>query len=642
MTLLNGHLPIFQERSNSRPISASLDSSQLASFLSEQARIERLSSTLLNKHNANPLLLEPITHELFEVFKDLDDVDMDNIPTSEDAPMLLSVDHLDILEDSDTETEPKDSGPKGIVFDLSAYRERRKELSEFNMSDLMEIEEEEQGNSIPVSKQVEQTIAPVENMPSVPVEVPSVPAETQSAPPPAVQPSVQPEQPSVQPEQSNTQPEQPSVQPEQSNTQPVQPSVQPEQSNTQPKQPPTSSTDSIWYKQDQFSTDLSTKGTPIYAYPTSIIPIFSTPDQVQESNVIVSDSRAQASMFFNTNFDRAIQALNLPTSMIDLDYKEQWSHSGKTCFVYHLLQQLKDQDLYLAIITKDINDEAVLWELIRADLRLCCTRLNYALDDTWDGEYGVVVRTKPQPMSRSSQAVGEFNASVDMVLCLDVRIARKRDVFEKLHGTQGQPPPIVWMIALGSVEMKAFELLKNYSMSTAVFKSEIFKTLFTKENEWPDVTAYETLNAQVAANVASWLSHKTEEYQFRSTIELPQSYLLGYLPVQQIHILEDGEIEDMDISSDSEEIQADPRDLVLQDYIYKDLLPHYTIVKQPSKELPNKDTLISDNGQYVLNSIVEDYSKQVETIRHLFEKTLEDLQHKYKEKAKLAIPNIKK
>ncbi|KAI8375324.1 hypothetical protein EDC96DRAFT_496816 [Choanephora cucurbitarum] len=408
------------------------------------------------------------------------------------------------------------------------------------------------------------------------------------------------------------------------------------------------------------------KGAPVYAYQSGILPIFCTPSQIQEAEETTLDSRAQAAMFFNTNFDRALKILNFPTSMIDMDLKEQWLQSGKAFVIQHLLSSLASHDMYIAIITKDMDDEATLYDLVRSDLKLACIRINHVLDEVWDGEYGILVNTKPKHQTVSTQQ--SFSRSADLILCLDVRIARKKEIFQKLNdrGQSGDThPPVVWMIALGSVEMYAFDILKNHDLSPAVFKTESFRSLFSKDNHWPtfEDVSFETSIKTVASNLASWLirsnAAKSNEYQFRSTQKLPQSFELGYLPQKQPPAAElpssvtapliqssevDDDLEDMEISSDSE-MANETDDSALENYLSNELLPIYElqlIAKKAPKELPQKDELISDNGKLVLDNLVEDYNKQIENLRQKYEKALADLHNAYTEKAKMAVADIKK
>ncbi|KAI8344919.1 hypothetical protein BD560DRAFT_450591 [Blakeslea trispora] len=614
MTLLNGCLSVINENNSTKPFSASIEPSQLGALLKEKARIERLSSRLRNTHS-NQLFLEPPTHELFEIFRDLeDDDDQDHameeaVPGKPDVVQLKGIGELDLILDSDVDTVATPPTLPDIILDLSAYQERRKQLPclEDVLKEAMELAKVDQDQQTPVTVQ------------------PIVPSQSIQQPSPISAPVVEPTDPKVV--------------------------------NISPLE---------WYASHLVKPTLSTsKDTPIHAYQPGILPTFCTPSQIEEADRATDDSRAQAAMFFNTNFDRSLKILNFPTSMIDMDLKEQWLQSGKAFIIHHLLRSLASHDICIAIITKDMDDEAILYDLIRNDLKLVCVRINYVIEE-WKGEYGILVNTKPPP-NQALSTQQSFERSADLIICLDIRILHHRDVFQKLDSrtlSHRSNPPVVWMIALGSVEMNAYEILKSHDFSQDTFRSQPFKALFSKDNNWPtlDHIDFEAANTTVASNLASWLLQhldektKEEEYQFRSIQKLPQSFELGYLtqehttttpslsmpPTESDPMVED-ETEDMEISSDSD-IADSTDDLTLQTYLSNDLLPLYElhlVEKKASKELPEKDRLISDHGKLVLNNLAEEYNKKIENMRHEYEKALESLHSEYQKKASMATADIK-
>jgi hypothetical protein len=512
MSLLGGLLPIIEEKENSRPITASLEPHLIDNFLREQARLERLSQSTINPPNAKRLYLEPITPEIFDLYGYInEDTPMTDATDSELC--LFPAGKFNIMDDSDVDEDTFASPETPLLkLDLSAYRKRREETNE-RIKRLVAMSRQEETAKDVIAPPVTATIT-----------APLALDQTTSK-----QPETIPVLVSEQPEVAN----------KEVSNEPLQSIPTMITAMKRPAITPTTA----WFDKSQIDTsNIESSKKLIYAYADGMIPIFTTSAQQLESEALGKSSSAQAAMFFNMHFERAINTLNNPSVMVDASSQEKWLMSGKYLFLQELLTSLEQQNLTICIITKDMDDEARLLDLMRDHLKLDCLRITTALD-VWDGEYGVLVRTRKLQERISSCA--------DLMICMDVRISRDNDVFDKIKNNNGERPPVVWLISLGSVESKAYNYLKDHNTTFTISKSnKDFKNLIMEPNEWPPSNCCEEMNIVVVNNVLSWLLTKpSADYQYRSITYLPQSYPLGSLSPEKTSI---PEVVDMDISSDSE------------------------------------------------------------------------------------------
>jgi hypothetical protein len=541
MTLLGGLLPVIEEKENSRPITANLEPHVVDDFLREQARLERLSQSTINSPNAKQLYLEPVTHELFDLYSSINE-DTPMTDATDNELDLFPVGQLNIMDESDIEDTTTTTETPLLRLDLLAYRKRREETNQ-RLKRLMIVPGREEATN-------KKTVPPAtENDSVLPTTVEPTPLtsaqitlqQPKTVPAPALAPVLQsPELALVHA------PQQLEPVTKEANNVPL-----PTIAATEPSTiiTATINTTSAWFDNSQIdtttssSTDSSKK--PIYAYPDCMIPIFTTQAQQVESDLLSKSSSAQMAMFFSMHFDKTIGALNNPSVMVDAPSEEKWQLSGKHLFIQELLANLEQHNLTLCIVTKDMEDEARLLDLIRDHLKLDCLRINTAVD-AWDGEYGIVVRTR-----KHQERIGAF---ADLVICMDVRISRDNEVFDKIKGANGQKPTVAWLVSLGSIESKVFNYLKDNDASFAASKSNMeFKKLILEPNEWPPSSECQKMNTMIADNVSSWLLTETKQsvdYQFRSITCLYQSYQLGSLLAENNDDTQD--VMDMDISSDSE------------------------------------------------------------------------------------------
>lgn len=513
---MEGLLPIIKEKKNSRPITASLDPNSVDEFLRQQARLERLAESAINPPNAKTLHLEPIPHELFEIFNDGNE-DTPMMDTTDMEIGLYPVGQLNILDDSDIDENTSAATEAPLInLDLTAYRKRREETNE-RLKQLMDMSRQEEVRASPVAEEGSTAVA-----------------TTMQTPHPETLKTAPQQQASVIEETSN---------------------VPAAITTSKAGEPPTFDMSTAWFDNPQIdmtATTTTTTGsfnTPVYAYPDSMVPVFATAAQQSESDAISRSPSAQASMLFNMHLDKVISALNNPSVMVDTSSPEKWQLSGKYMFIQELLAHLGQQELTICIVTKDMEDEARLLDLVRDHLKLDCLRINIALD-AWDGEYGLFIRTHKQ-----QERIGAY---ADLVICLDVRVNEDNFVFSKIKNRNDQKPPVLWLVTMGSTESKAFYYLKDHGMLLTASKSNTeFKNLVLQPSEWPPSNECQKMTAVVASNVASWFLSKTKQnanYQFRSTTCLPQSYQLGTL--LDLDNNNTQEIVDMDTSSDTDLIDV--------------------------------------------------------------------------------------
>lgn len=585
MKLLEGLLPIIEKKEGSRPITFK-NKASIQALLNEEARLERLATRSENK-DPNYHVLEPIAHTLFDVFDVGTEKESAVDVTTPDFLHLIPVGTLSILSDP----EPLDVNRVIPQLDIKAYQERRKihtELIMFpirldtegdaHMSDAQE--EEYLPNTQDVNQMIESILGPdsaMEDVASTTSKVPSL-LPTQVLAQPAIS-SPQPAIPSPQPITVVTQPV--TIQPEEPVSQPTPPAQREatvtvvEPSSNEQTQAVTVSADrsnARWYADDTITTDDIASSEQIYVYGKDMIPIFATLNQQDQCEKTTRASQVTTS---SSNFDKPISILNFSSSL-DLAVDEQWNQSGKLMFLKSLLEGLFGKDLILLLIVNDLGEEEALVSLIGDHFKLDCVRLNYMLDEDWNGEYGVFVKT----MVKVNQSKGlakrgnKFTRAADFIVCMDVRVTRDNELFSKIirRDDSSEKPPIAWLVTLGSVEERIFKHLKENNAKYSKIKTIAFKELLRIADDWPVDESSSTgkLNKTVAENVQSWLLTAGKDrpsYQYRSTLRLPKAVPYAYVkptqPVENIKtvtpVIEEDATSDMDIASDSEEAaEAEP------------------------------------------------------------------------------------
>jgi hypothetical protein len=495
MTFLDELLPIFNK--NRRPASACWDILEFEKRIREQDRIEDLANKSINKPNSKRLYLEPLPHELFKFTNDSEDEEMDEVAfINEDQIVLEPFGHIDFLDESDTDTIVLPTEFPTIRLNISEYRQRRQKLENTQSLNLI-----------------------LEN------DSTSIGALT-------TEPVVK---------NGTTQTAMEHVQ-FQRNTIDLTSKSHTASSETQIIIPPSTKPTATTLFANLYDVSLidsnifsENAGPKIYAYPENIIPIFATPTQQSECDKDLSkDIR-----FYKVDFQHSLDVLSLP---VNNDITE----SGKGLFFKNLLTNLQDRDLTLAFVTAHFNEECLLSDTAK-QMGLKCDRFSNILT-VWEADYGVCVETKPVDALESLQR--KFKP-VDFVISLGATVDSKT-----IKKMQAAPEtPVAWMITLGSVEQRLFDFMNQHQIQyPEIVEIEGFKELLQNKNEWPSYNQYtfQQLTSRVANHVSGWLNLPSNSvYQFRSIEKLPLSYHLASFKVQTQE-----DVEDMDISSDTEEFQA--------------------------------------------------------------------------------------
>lgn len=504
MTFLDGLLPIFDK--NRKPASASWDISEFEKRIREQDRIEDLANKSINKPNSERLYLEPLPHELFKFTNDSEDEEMDEVVVvNEDQLVLEPFGHIDFLDGSDTDTVVLPTEFPTIRLNISEYRQRRQKLG--NAQTIYHTSE--QGSTSIGTSTTEPVIengtaqAAMEHVQSTKTQI-TTPIQRNTINLTSKSPAASSETQIIVP-----------------------PSTKPTATTLFANLYDVSLMDSNIFSE--------TAGPKIYAYPENIIPIFATPIQQSECDEDLSkDTR-----FYKVDFQHSLDVLSLP---VNNDITE----SGKGLFFKNLLANLQDRDLTLAFVTTHFNEECLLSDTAK-QIGLKCDRFSNILN-VWEADYGVCVETKPVDPLESSQR--KFKP-VDFVISLGATVDSK--TIKKMQATP--ETPVAWMITLGSVEQRLFDFMNQRQIKyPEIVEAEGFKELLQKKNEWPSYNQYtfQQLTCRVANHVGGWLNLPNKSvYQFRSIEKLPLSYHFASFKVQTQE-----EVEDMDISSDTEEFQA--------------------------------------------------------------------------------------
>ncbi|KAI7885474.1 uncharacterized protein EV154DRAFT_521835 [Mucor mucedo] len=347
-----------------------------------------------------------------------------------------------------------------------------------------------------------------------------------------------------------------------------------------------------WFTDDTITTEDLTSDEKVYAYEREMIPIFATLNQQDQCEKV---TRASQTAMGSLNFDKPISVLNF-SSNLDLTVEKLWNQSGKLMFLKSLLKGLLGKDVIILLVAHDLGEEEALVNLFGENLKLDCVRMNYLLDDDWNGEYGVFVKTmlKVDQTKETAKRGNDFSRSADLIICMDIRVNRNHELFSKVtrrNNDSAIPPPVAWLVTLGSVEERVFEHLKKNNTQYSGSKTPDLKELLRMSDDWPVDEAKSTaeLNTMVAENVQAWLLSSGKDvgsYQYRSTVHLPKSIhyanLKSTVAVTQTTTTsteEETVTSDMDIASDSEEaVEEGPVREVSQNlskYINEILFPSF-------------------------------------------------------------------
>ncbi|KAG1451548.1 hypothetical protein G6F56_008056 [Rhizopus delemar] len=255
------------------------------------------------------------------------------------------------------------------------------------------------------------------------------------------------------------------------------------------------------------------------SYPSQMVPIYPTPEQSQECDA-VAGSIMQSKIDHGLGFRKSIDILNCFFADLDTDSENFWKLSGKLQFIKEFLDASINQNLTIVITTKGLNEESLVYHLVNDCLRLACTRIGNVLDDRWNGEYGVFLKTKKTEQEEDNRSIIRlFKPEADLIIFMDITIDRSGlEAFTAIEKTGNEKLRTLWLVTLGSFEERAFRLMQEKSLSFSECE-ESMKEILCKDNVWPK--QHDGLNKGVALNLLSWL-HKAEhtvEYQYQSTIQ---------------------------------------------------------------------------------------------------------------------------
>ncbi|KAI8984333.1 hypothetical protein BDF20DRAFT_859313 [Mycotypha africana] len=540
-----------------KPISLRLD--DIRSALPEIIRINRLAQPSPNDGNEsndndkvieqNVLRLETPTSELFDIFpregvnRDID-VQMEDVTTvrSDGNPLLLSLSNLGLSSNALTET--------ALKFDLSEYKRRRHILGSRSfraieaaataepMDGVVNNGEREREREQEIQLQTD-TLAD-----GVPQASPSVRSMNISTSAVEVAPVLTPSTAAIGSEQSapkTTALQQASqtattsapitkdtavINTTESHTAIASlPSVPTEADDTLKEQI------NLLYKDENITEDLSkqtTATTKIYMYQPHIIPIFATS---QQRNFVDANLAKGLTVQWKNQCHEIIDYLNAP-STFPLNPRDI-NISGKLMFLKNLLDCLADTDRMLAILVRGLEEESAL-EIWMEQLNLQHAKMSNMGDSSWEGDYGILVKTKRQQDSTSIK-LKRLTDGLDIILCMDARLNQAPSTFlRNMKSRRGKVAPIAWLITMGCIEEYIFRSLMDMTESVSFesalrLHSERLKPLLKEASAWPQHEKYrdEILTQFVADHVAQWIqleekSHP-EDYQFRTTLELPRA-----------------------------------------------------------------------------------------------------------------------
>ncbi|KAI8062978.1 hypothetical protein BDF21DRAFT_496890 [Thamnidium elegans] len=407
-----------------------------------------------------------------------------------------------------------------------------------------------------------------------------------------------------------------------------------------------------WYSDDMITTNtLYNHTSKIFAFKPQMIPIFPTETQQKLCDKVTASSNpTKNNAVFNVNVEKMMDILNFPSSGLDTISEEQWNQSGKTMFIHSLLQNLSGMDLVLLLVGNDLTEEEALLNMVASTLKLDCVRINYLLDDGWNGEYGVIVKTmgKVDQNKGTAERGGKFSCSADFIICMDIRLRKDNSLFEKImkRGTTDVLAPISWLVSVGSVEERAFHFLAERNIPYSNRKSDDLKEVMGQDNDWQHDSAFnvQKMNKMVADNVKYWLTDvkSRNQYQYRSTVHLPKSYLYAHL--KPMPIVTEENTSDMDIGSDSEDTQItemSPLSEAAITYVDKFIIPAFDISSGAFVETETDPSQVysdlTDQEKHLFDSLPKnlytDYRNEVTNLKRQYETAFQTLHDKYHEEA---------
>ncbi|KAI9276114.1 hypothetical protein BY458DRAFT_506424 [Sporodiniella umbellata] len=359
-------------------------------------------------------------------------------------------------------------------------------------------------------------------------------------------------------------------------------------------------------------------------YPSQMVPISATPEQIQECDFVTRSARGseiEPDLALRKSID------SLSCAFVDFLSSPEDVHkvSGKLVFISQFLNSLKNKDLTIVIVTQDLNEESAVFYLVNDKLSLSCTRLGNVVDEGWNGEYGIFLKTKKSDGPMRS-VIGLFSPMADLTLCLSIALDSNLPIFSSIKKNEKESAPVVWLIVAGSFEEKAFRLMKQEGLTFSQCQNKMLD-LLCLDNQWPK--ELEQLNKNSIHDLASWVQSK------KNTV---YSYSLESLsvPTPEVSVLDAAS--DMDIDSDIEMehvnetvIRAAPPSAALSDYISKSVFP-ISIAMVP---LSNKETekSLSPDELNLVNTIRKDkspsYLQEIDKLRTEFEEKQKVIQIKY-------------
>ncbi|KAG1179205.1 hypothetical protein G6F70_000292 [Rhizopus microsporus] len=399
-------------------------------------------------------------------------------------------------------------------------------------------------------------------------------------------------------------------------------------------------------------------GVQVYEYPARMVPVFATPGQI-EKVAEITESAKQNDRLIGTDFRKVIDYLNFTLTDYDASIEDAWSVSGKLIFIKDFLNNLADKDMTIVILTKGLGEETSMYELIRECLKLACTRVGNVLDDDWNGEYGVFVKTrKSEEILRASEQQ-LFTHEADLIICLDILIEDNIESLSLINNkNQKKRPYIVWLVTVGSLEERIFRLMDEKKITFSQCNSQLSE-LSMVANNWPQGSLEDgmTRNMLAALNLTSWLvDYKGEcEYQYRSKIELPNSLLRTTPETSAVAgsvvtttttttIAADEEASDMELSSDIDTEESnrqlnteDTRPVLssqLLSFLENSIFPtcDFIVNKKTTPEgLDSNDVALATT---ILNTTGSNYINELKTLKLEFEQKFNTIREKYLEETK--------
>ncbi|CDH49729.1 predicted protein [Lichtheimia corymbifera JMRC:FSU:9682] len=233
------------------------------------------------------------------------------------------------------------------------------------------------------------------------------------------------------------------------------------------------------------------------------------------------------------DFTEIIARSNLPLEAMVDDYDvtaaDKWNGSGKTQFIRNFIDALNEAQMHmkLAIVTYDMNYESFFFNIVKRELGLPCERISSVLDETWEREYGVLFPTS------TAQSYGSNQPTADLVIALDIRLRPNNPVFEKIEshsGNDNDRPPRLWLVTMGSAEMRAAQYMEN-DTDRPEWDNEWwcdapgYFDLVWKQNTWPTEEEAMTQRQHVVQSVMQW--DTTTTTTIPSPLTPPEIHIAG-------------------------------------------------------------------------------------------------------------------